>query len=87
MLNAKLKNINECSSKSKVHKMYFLRASASQKGLKGKKYETLSSSSKNFERDTYKLFRLVFKSRICSFQSFLACRGSQKLHFVDLGLT
>ena len=36
MLNAKLKNINECLSKSKVHKMLFLRASASQKGLKGK---------------------------------------------------
>ena len=36
MLNAKLKNINGCLSKSKVHKMFFLRASASQKGLKGK---------------------------------------------------
>ena len=57
MLNAKLKNISECFCKSKVHKMYLLRASASQKGLKGKKYETLSSSSKNFERDTYKVGR------------------------------
>ena len=27
------------------------------------------------------------RSRILSFQSFLVCRGSQKLHFVDLGLT
>ena len=33
--------------------MYLFRASASQKGLKGKKYETLSSSSKEIERDTY----------------------------------
>ena len=34
-----------------------------------------------------KLFILVLKSRIFSFQSILACRGSQKLHFGDLGLT
>ena len=34
-----------------------------------------------------KLFRLVLKSRTFSFQSILACRGSQKLHFGDLGLT
>ena len=36
---------------------------------------------------SHKLFRLVLKSRICSFQSILACRGSQKLHLGDLGLT
>ena len=34
-----------------------------------------------------KLFRQLLKSRIFSFQSLLACRGSQKLHFGDLGLT
>ena len=34
-----------------------------------------------------KLFRLVLKVSYFSFQSILACRGSQKLHFGDLGLT
>ena len=28
-----------------------------------------------------KLIRLLLKSRTCSFQSLLACRGAQKLHF------
>ena len=34
-----------------------------------------------------KFFEHLLKSRIFSFQSLLACRGSQKLHFGDLGLT
>ena len=92
--------------------MLFLRASASQKGLKGKQYETLSSSSKNFGSEknnekNYKggalappfvMFFVGFSATqncsdwclslvFFSFQSSLACRGSQKLHFVDLGLT
>ena len=36
---------------------------------------------------SHKLFRQLLKSRIFSFQSILACRGSQKIHFGDLGLT
>ena len=69
------------------------------------KIRDLSSSSKNFERDTYKggrvaegapppfvgilshkLFRLVLKPRIFSFQSFLACTGSQISYLVTLDL-
>ena len=51
------------------------------------KYETLSSSSKNFERDTYKLFRLVLKSRIFSFPSILPCRGEAENYILGtLGL-
>ena len=66
--------------------MYCLRASASQKGLKGQ----IRDLKQQLKRPapfvgplTHKLFSLVLKS----FQSFLACRGSQKLRFVDLGLT
>ena len=36
---------------------------------------------------SHKLFRLVLKSRIFSFQSILACCGSEKLYFGDLELT
>ena len=54
MLNAKLKNINECLIKSKVHKMNFLRAAASQKGLKGTNTR-LKHQSEQFVREiTYK---------------------------------
>ena len=35
---------------------------------------------------SHKLFRLVLKVSYLFFQSLLACRGSQKLHFVVLGL-
>ena len=34
-----------------------------------------------------KFFELLLKVSYFSFQSILACRGSQKLHFGDLGLT
>ena len=33
------------------------------------------------------LAHCCLRSPICSFQSILACRGSQKIHFGDLGLT
>ena len=85
MLNAKLKNINECLSKSEVRKIDFLRASASQKGLKGKNTRLKHQSEQFWGAQNSS--NCCLRSRIFSCQSFLACRGSQKLHFVDLGLT
>ena len=64
-------------------------APASQNGLKGKNTR-LKHQSEQFVRERKplsKFFELLLKSRIFSFQSILACRCSQKLHFGDLGLT
>ena len=58
----------------------------SQKTYKGGRRPKAAAPLCMFFSDP-KLFRLVLKSRIFSFQSILACRGSQKLHFGDLGLT
>ena len=70
-----------------------LKPSASQNGLK-EKIRDLSSSLNNFGPPPPfvcfalpKFFELLLKSRSFSFQSIMACRGSQKLHFGDLGLT
>ena len=93
--------------KFKVPKIYFLRAPASQNGLKGK-HTRLKHQSEQFwvaENPTkgggtlkrpaplcmffcsQNSSNCCLRSRIFSFQSILACRGSQKLHFGDLGLT
>ena len=69
---------------SKVPKMSLLRAPARHNGLKGGRF---SAPPPFVGFLSQKLFRLVLKSRILSFQSILPCRGSQKLHFRDLGLT
>ena len=94
-------------SKSKVPKMYFLGASASQNGLKGTntRLKQLSEQFWVAEKHTkgggglrplpplcmffgsQNSSNCCLRSRIFSFQSILACRGSQKLHFGDLGLT
>ena len=102
MLNAKLKNINDSLSKSKVHKMYFLRASASQKGLKGKirdlkqQFEEFwepKHLQKNLQRGAGrfsdpKLFRLVLKVSYFLLSIHFGLQGRIiKLHFGDLGLT
>ena len=52
MLNAKLKN--KCLSKPKVHKMQFFRASASQKGLKGKNTRLKHQSEQLVREKNYK---------------------------------
>ena len=86
---------------AKPSKIVFLRALASQKGLKGTNTDLSTSLINLWERKptkgggarrhaaplcrfslSHKLIRLVLKSRIFSFQSFLACRGSQKLHLL-----
>ena len=76
----------------------FCFAPASQNGLKGTNTR-LKHQSEQFrvaEKPTAPLCTFLrsqnssnccLRSRIFSFQSILACRGSQKLHLGDLGLT